>query len=558
MNLPGRLVARLSQSAAGWVESDLGAAERLAQTALMRALLIGVLAVPVAMGLLVLVGRDGSAMAAVLSGAALCLGAAAALSMSGSRAAAVALASAGLLGLLAWQPGEWLAVLFAPITAMAAVSVRPVVGEAPSFEEKDGEERVPMNDAYIPPSQTFLDSLPGLAALHDARGQVTRFGGLDAPQFLTRVAGPAGRGFLDHIHVSDRLSFLAAIDRLRQGARRETVELRFARKDGGADGGQFAHVVADLVAMRDETGALREILSQCRFSDDVAQLRTENRQLAERSEGADAEKTRFLAAVSHEMRTPLNAIIGFSDILRREYFGALTDDRQRDYVELINQSGEHLLAVVNTMLDMSKIETGRYQMIGEPFRLGELIDDCRRMMTLSAEEKGLRLTARVSRSIDELTADRRAIKQILINLVGNAIKFTDDGGLVTIDAERRGSKVRLTVGDTGAGMAPDLIARIGEPFVQGEADYDRRHMGTGLGLCLVKGLVGLHGGEMTVQSEPGRGTAVTIELPLDGSGIVNIEDEGTGQTVDFPPRLKRMEYEPRTEDAIDDAQAKTA
>ena len=162
------------------------------------------------------------------------------------------------------------------------------------------------------------------------------------------------------------------------------------------------------------------------------------------------------------------------------------------------------------------------------------------MLGLQARAKGVQLTSRIARSVGEVNADQRSVQQILINLVGNAIKFTDQGGLVTIDAETSGGDLKLIVSDTGIGIADDKLGLLGQPFVQIQNDYTRKYEGTGLGLSLVKGLVALHGGRFDMRSRPGEGTVVTITLSLDGSGIRSIEqDEIVENTmVEFPPRLK--------------------
>jgi cell cycle sensor histidine kinase DivJ len=162
------------------------------------------------------------------------------------------------------------------------------------------------------------------------------------------------------------------------------------------------------------------------------------------------------------------------------------------------------------------------------------------MLGLQAREKGVQLTSRIMRNVAEVNADQRAIQQILINLVGNAIKFTDRGGLVTIDAEVVGTDLNLVVSDTGIGIAENKLATLGQPFVQIQNDYTRKYEGTGLGLSLVKGLVALHGGRFDMRSRAGEGTVVTVTIALDGSGIrTSDEQESVEQTmVEFPPRLK--------------------
>jgi cell cycle sensor histidine kinase DivJ len=172
--------------------------------------------------------------------------------------------------------------------------------------------------------------------------------------------------------------------------------------------------------------------------------------------------------------------------------------------------------------------------------VADVVNACEAMLGLQAREKGVQLTSRIMRNVAEVNADQRAIQQILINLVGNAIKFTDRGGLVTIDAEVVGTDLNLVVSDTGIGIAENKLAMLGQPFVQIQNDYTRRYEGTGLGLSLVKGLVALHGGRFDMRSRAGEGTVVTVTIALDGSGIrASDEQESVEQTmVEFPPRLK--------------------
>ncbi|MBO0905966.1 sensor histidine kinase [Jiella sonneratiae] len=330
------------------------------------------------------------------------------------------------------------------------------------------------------------------------------------------IAGPgwgfAGNLFGELCHVADRLAVMQAIDDARKGARPAFCEARLKIADGGfarfdlticgageagmaRPGETCVRVVARPVAERPAAPAMDPA--------DVEALRE-----------ASAAKSRFLATVSHELRTPLNAIIGFSDVLDQEYFGGFESIKQKEYVGLIRQSGQHLLAIVNTLLDVSKIEAGRYEIDPEPFDLSELMAEIGDLMREEARRKGLRIDVRPSAGID-LVADRRACRQILLNLVANAVKFTE-AGAVTLEARLRGGFCDLLVCDTGIGIAEADIHRLGIPFVQLSSGLSRRYQGTGLGLSLVKGLAELHGGGMTVQSQPGVGTMVTVRLPLAG------------------------------------------
>lgn len=401
-------------------------------------------------------------------------------------------------------------------------------------------------DAAGAPAATGPDALlagarfaPGLMMVMDPQGVVVATGGRDLAVLLARMADPMGQGFTDQVHVSDRIAFLSALDLIRQGADTARVDLRLEPPfPTDIRAGQFAPVRLDMTADRNADGALCHIVCLLTDSAEENRLRDEAQAKTVEAENANESKSRFLAAVSHELRTPLNAILGFSDILIGEYFGKLADDRQREYVGLIRQSGAHLLSVVNTMLDMSKIEAGRYELMMEPFMAAEPIRTCEEMLALQAREKGLTLTSRIQRDLGEVVADRRALSQVLINLVGNAIKFTDRGGVVSIDASRSGGRLVITVSDTGIGIAEDKINTLGQPFQQVQNAYTRQYEGTGLGLSLVKGLVRLHGGEFSIYSRVGEGTVITVSLPDDGSGAAHADDQpADDRTVEFPPRL---------------------
>ena len=232
------------------------------------------------------------------------------------------------------------------------------------------------------------------------------------------------------------------------------------------------------------------------------------------AEQADASKSRFLATMSHELRTPLNAIIGFSEMIVQEDLLMIDAARRKEYAQLINDSGQHLLSVVNGILDMSKMESGNFEITPEPFAPRAALLNCCNLLALKARDNAIDLVSRAPEDLPDMTGDPRAVKQIVLNLVSNAIKFTERGGRVTVSASVEGSRLMLRVTDNGVGIAADDLKRIGDPFFQAGKTYQRRHEGTGLGLSIVKSLVGLHGGEMTVQSKLDEGTTVTIALPL--------------------------------------------
>jgi len=189
--------------------------------------------------------------------------------------------------------------------------------------------------------------------------------------------------------------------------------------------------------------------------------------------------------------------------------------RRREYATLIGESGHHLLSVVNGILDMSKIESGNFEITPEPFTPAPVIGTCCDLMALRAREAGIDLVCRLPDDLPDIVADKRSVKQILINLLSNSIKFTQRGGKVVVSAAVRGADIVLRVEDTGVGIGEDDLRHVGNPFFQARTTYDRPHDGTGLGLSIVKGLVELHGGELSIESRVGAGTTVSVRLPKD-------------------------------------------
>jgi two-component system, cell cycle sensor histidine kinase DivJ len=192
----------------------------------------------------------------------------------------------------------------------------------------------------------------------------------------------------------------------------------------------------------------------------------------------------------------------------------LDGPRRKEYAGLINDSGNHLLAVVNGILDMSKLETGDFEISPEPFGPAQVIQSCCDLLALKARETGIDLTMRLPENLPEIVADKRSFKQILLNLISNAVRFTERGGRVTVSAAVETSEIVLTVEDTGVGISAEDLPKVGRPFFQARGTYDRRHDGTGLGLSIVRGLIDLHGGSMDVVSQVGQGTRFTVRLPL--------------------------------------------
>ncbi len=250
----------------------------------------------------------------------------------------------------------------------------------------------------------------------------------------------------------------------------------------------------------------------------IAELEAE-RAIAEaarrRAEEANVAKSRFLATMSHELRTPLNAVLGFSEVMSREVMGPLANPVYKDYAGSIHHSGTHLLNLINEILDLSRIEAGRYDFVEESMRLVDIVDDCRRLLKLKAEAKGLAVHVDFDDTLPPIRADERAIRQICLNLMSNALKFTPRGGAVALiveESETGGQ--RLRVRDNGPGIPADEIPKVLEAFGQGSLAHRTAEGGTGLGLPIVRSLVELHDGRFELKSELRRGTEAIVELPV--------------------------------------------
>jgi cell cycle sensor histidine kinase DivJ len=341
--------------------------------------------------------------------------------------------------------------------------------------------------------------------------------------FGSRIGDLQGHGLFDRVHVADRPAYLTALGDAAALSESRSVEFR-VRRDGvdanGAPATEFVWIEMrcrplDHAATDAGSRSNREVVAVSR---DITPRKRQHQALEDAradAERANAAKSRFLATMSHELRTPLNAIIGFSDMLKQEETLMLDAKRRVEYASLINDSGNHLLAVVNGILDMSKIETDNFEITPEPFKPAQVVTGCCDMLALRAREAGVALEKFVGDDLPEIIADKRALNQILLNLMSNAIRFTDRGGKVVVSARAEAANITFVVEDSGVGIGEEDLLRVGEPYFQAGASYDRRHGGTGLGLSIVKGLVRLHGGEISIHSRLGEGTRITVSLPLD-------------------------------------------
>ncbi|MEZ5773929.1 MAG: PAS domain-containing sensor histidine kinase [Hyphomicrobiaceae bacterium] len=396
-----------------------------------------------------------------------------------------------------------------------------------------GERAIRSSDRRI---RLLADHASDLITRHDGEGRMRHASGRG--RRLIEVA--VGNGIADPLgatlHPDDHPAYKAAIARVSQSGTAERIEARLKGGDGEATPRWVEIDLAQLTDQRAEAaGRTADVVAVTR---DISERKAREAELIaarEAAESASLAKSRFLANVSHELRTPLNSIIGFSSMLAAGggVRGSVTAaERGIEYGRIIQSSGEHLLKIVNDLLDISRIEAGRYELTPEPVQTRRLIAESLEMLRPVAEEKGITLSFSGGAMLPDLVADGRAFRQILINLVANAVKFSPGGGSVRVQAMfvESGEGLVLTVADRGIGIAAKDLARLGEPFVQAETRHSRAHEGAGLGLSIARGLARLHGGTLDIASELGFGTTVTVRLPLAVAG---------GEMPEETPRIAR-------------------
>ena len=407
----------------------------------------------------------------------------------------------------------------------------------------------------------LTQSLEDVVMRFDRAGAASHVGCAAQRLFGLAPRDLVGRGFFERLHVADRPVFLKLVADVAVEGQSGigTLRLRTGRtlpsRSGDFDEPVFATIDLSLrppepgEALGDDqrpaaaVGLLRDVSARAERDRLAAEAQTS-------FERSHAGRDLFLANASHELRTPLNAIIGFSEMLSAEALEPADPAKRREYAGIIHQSGLHLLSVVNGVLDASKVQSGSFDLAPELVDLDDLLTRCCDMMGLKAEQGSVRLVRAVATDIDAIVGDQRACKQIVLNLLSNALKFTPSGGQVTLEAKPDGNSVLLVVSDTGVGVSPRDLPRLGDPFFQARTSSDRHSDGTGLGLSVVRGLVGLHGGSMVIESAPGQGTRVTVRLPLDCRGalrppglvtkIETISRYSSGVRHDGVPRAGRM------------------
>lgn len=450
-------------------------------------------------------------------------------SLSGQRSAlvrAAGLAIAAFLGVAALGLVGWLPASRLPETLAAPVSAASVFAALliALLALRAFQRRSDMDRADYVQQAEFMRSTaaasPDLLTRHASDGSV-----LFCSQSVKALLGVQSASFEGlspamFVHIQDLRAFELGLQRtLAEGP--QTIEVRFRRRDGS-----YVSLEMKTMAVRGEIiAASRDVsVRNARIADLVI--------ARDRAEQSSEDRLRFLASIAHELRTPLNAIIGFSDMMHNEVFGPVGHAKYREYAEHIRDSGLHLVDLVSDLLDMSKIEAGKFTIERQRVEIAPLLEECVGMVSVSAEAAGVNLRCDVERGI-YMQADRRAIKQAVVNLLSNAIKFTPSEGAVTLSAKAEPNGVLVTVADTGVGIPASEIGRIGKPFEQ-VAGTKSLHKGTGLGLSLVKALTELHGGRMDIASALGDGTTVTLQLPLVASDDADTRDA----TLVYPERFR--------------------
>ena len=425
-------------------------------------------------------------------------------------------AAVGLISSLFSGPGPHLPAL----AAVSAVMTAGAAALAVRLSWRQGEQRLLAAESEAGRIARLLAGQPGLTLVLERTGRILAAYG--APPPALPVDPLFENGLVAAVHAPDRPRLLAAFEKAMQG---HDASATFAPRLA------LDRRVRLILRRLDATGGGEPRLIGQAF-DATAQYARELELESARAEAEarEAGKSRFLANMSHELRTPLNAVLGFSDIMRQRLFGPMPE-RYAAYVDNIHEAGGHLLELINDVLDVSKIEAERYVLTLERFDARELVSAAVALVRITAEEKGVLLTVVLPPEPVEVSADRRALRQIALNLLSNAVKFTPAGGTVTASIEAVGPYLEIVVADTGVGIAPEDLRRLGRPFEQAGA-IEQRRQGTGLGLSLVRAFAELHGGRMSIDSTLGEGTAVTVRLPVVQVG--RVAPEGGAEIIPLP------------------------
>ncbi|MCK6453197.1 MAG: ATP-binding protein [Alphaproteobacteria bacterium] len=364
--------------------------------------------------------------------------------------------------------------------------------------------------------QAVIDAVPAIINAKDRESRYVLMNAYQAKLYGTTPTAAVGRTAAEFLGESYG-AYAHGNDRqvIESGKALDFYEERYA----GADGIERDWLKTK-VPLLDTTGRVYRVITVAMDITNrktaerrLAQVRTDLQAAKEAAEAANRAKTNFLANMSHELRTPLNAILGFSEMMERQMLGPVGTPRYVEFAAGIHRSGTMLLQLINDILDMAKIEAGRRDLHRDRVDLGSVAADALLVIRQRAEQAGIALDVQVPAALPEFFGDQRAINQILVNLLTNAVKFTPQGGRVTLAIAHAADRFTLTVSDTGCGIPPDLLDRLGTPFFQVEQSLTRSREGSGLGLALTKSLTAMHDGELQIESALGQGTTIRVHLP---------------------------------------------
>ncbi|MBS0279433.1 MAG: PAS domain-containing sensor histidine kinase [Proteobacteria bacterium] len=423
-------------------------------------------------------------------------------------AAAIALIMVALLQALNELPQSRLLApgwAFYTISVLAAVMQSALVAIATQDRQRAADHAAAEGAAMY---RFLADNAMDLITRHSADGRI-RFASPAAQAILGRAPESLlGLAPSALVHPQDLAAMQHAFVEASYFGRSAIAEARMKKGDGSYVWVEMRCRPAALV-----NGNAADMVAVTR---DITERKAHERELIDArdaAEEANRAKSRFLANMSHELRTPLNAVIGFSEVMTHEMFGPVGSPRYLEYARLINESGSHLLGLINGILDMSKIEAGKFDLTEEAFDLNEVAEQAGQFVKMQADRKGVILKLAIAPEAHTVFADKRAVKQVIMNLLSNGVKFTPRGGEVRVIAARRANGIEIAVSDTGMGISPDDVKRLGQPFEQVEGAHNRTQEGTGLGLALVKAIAQMHGGEAKLESRLGEGTTVRVFLP---------------------------------------------
>ncbi|HWP25963.1 MAG TPA: PAS domain-containing sensor histidine kinase [Xanthobacteraceae bacterium] len=431
--------------------------------------------------------------------------------------ASVAAGAVGIL-LLLCQAHAWLPRAVAPpeLAALSALAAAIYTGGTAFANRSLARTTLALLRAEAERYRLVAGAMSEALTRHAPDGAVLYVSPAAERLFEVGASELLGQGLYNRVHAADRRAYAVALADAAVG-KPGAAEIRVRR--GPARGRLSRYVWVEmrcqpLAAALNPALQAHEVIAVTQdISDRKAQQRVVEdigRMLAE----SDSHNARLFATLSHELRTPLNAIIGFSQVMADELKMPRDDLRWRSYARLINQSGAHMMSVLDAMLDASKAEGGKASLLLESFDPGPAIRSCCDLLALEIRRAGLELSLRLDHDLPSIIADLRAFRQILINLISNAIKYTNRGGRIVVSARVEGYVLLISVEDTGIGVADKDLSRLADPYFQADSGLGRQQDGRGLGLSIVKSLVSLHGGELAIESRLGEGTRVTVLLPF--------------------------------------------